>query len=114
MEVSSNRSIDRSFANGIVTLSPDEIELVSGGKSAVSLSGLIGKIISWIQNIGSQPTQPPTPPTIDWATVAAMQDACIDAGGTASVTINYETGSGSVLVARGDGSSFELTINCVQ
>lgn len=111
MEVS---VMNGTLKHGIVALTIDEIDQVSGGKSAVSLSGLIGKIISWISNGGSQPSTPNTPVTVNWDAIVEMQTACIEAGGDASFSMSAGGSSGTVIIASGSGDRMEFTVNCVQ
>ncbi len=115
METSTSNAAN-GIANGIVALSSQEIEMVSGGKAAATTKPFWERVADWVSGLfsgsgGAMPTQvtipPPTP-----ADVAAIIQACASVGGHADV--QYSTGSGSVLVNLflGEGSVTTFRAQC--
>ncbi len=117
METSTSNAAN-GIANGIVALSSQEIEMVSGGKSAVSTKPFWERVADWVSSVfsgsgGAMPSQPASIPPPSSADIAAIIEACASVGGHAD--IQYSAGGGSVLLnlfsAEGNGTSLRIQCN---
>ena len=117
METSTSNAAN-GIANGIVALSSQEIEMVSGGKSAVATKPFFERVMDWISSWGSgagssTPSQAASAPPMSPSDYIPMLEACVAAGG--SFTFDYSVGGGaanlSIVSAEGSGTTVRVTCN---
>ena len=101
MEISTSNIAKGTLTSGIVPLSIDEIEMVSGGKSAIATwwEG----VLAFFSGGGSAPTAPPGGVRITGAELTQMQHDCVAAGGNFSATATTQYGGGTFIFTNGSG-----------
>jgi hypothetical protein len=98
---------------GIVPLSVEEIDLVSGGKSAVPTKSLWERFCDWLMGDGPRPATQPVQ-TITGADLAMLEKTCVESGGNFSFSSSATNGNTNLRMVNANGSYVDIVVSCTQ